>query len=160
MRNNDNTYGINRQREKNTKPCQYGISAKAKRAKRLMKKMVVPSALICALILSSCAQGTTSTTPETQSPAPQATTEVNPVSLEALSQKEFKGSDLKLEKVLGENDKFTRYFIKYKSGELTISGIMNVPNGEGPFPTLVLAHGYIDPKIYTTGRGLAREQNI
>lgn len=120
--------------------------------------MVVPSALICALILSSCAQGTTSTTPETQSPTPQVTREVNPVSLEALSQKEFKGSDLKLEKVLGENDKFTRYFIKYKSGELTISGIMNVPKGEGPFPTLVLAHGYIDPKIYTTGRGLAREQ--
>ena len=35
---------------------------------------------------------------------------------------------------------------------------MNVPKGEGPFPTLVLAHGYIDPAIYTTGRGLAREQ--
>jgi dipeptidyl aminopeptidase/acylaminoacyl peptidase len=59
---------------------------------------------------------------------------------------------------LGENSKFTRYFIKYKSGDLTISGIMNVPKGEGPFPTLVLAHGYIDPAIYTTGRGLAREQ--
>jgi uncharacterized protein len=59
---------------------------------------------------------------------------------------------------LGENSKFTRYFIKYKSGEFTISGIMNVPKGEGPFPTLVLAHGYIDPAIYTTGRGLAREQ--
>ena len=35
---------------------------------------------------------------------------------------------------------------------------MNVPKGDGPFPTLVLAHGYIDPAIYTTGRGLAREQ--
>ena len=59
---------------------------------------------------------------------------------------------------MGENSKFTRYFVTYKSGELKISGIMNVPKGEGPFPTLVLAHGYIDPAIYTTGRGLAREQ--
>jgi dipeptidyl aminopeptidase/acylaminoacyl peptidase len=94
----------------------------------------------------------------TESPSEVIAETINPISLTALSQKEFIGKDLKLEKVLGENSKFTRYFVKYKSGELTISGIMNVPKGEGPFPTLVLAHGYIDPAIYTTGRGLAREQ--
>jgi dipeptidyl aminopeptidase/acylaminoacyl peptidase len=93
-----------------------------------------------------------------KTPVAEQTAKINPVSLEALSQKEFIGSDLVLEKVLGENNKFTRYFITYKSGNLKISGIMNVPKGEGPFPTLVLAHGYIDPAIYTTGRGLAREQ--
>jgi dipeptidyl aminopeptidase/acylaminoacyl peptidase len=37
---------------------------------------------------------------------------------------------------------------------------MNIPRGKGPFPALVLAHGYIDPAIYTTGRGLAREQDL
>ena len=94
----------------------------------------------------------------TENPDAAVTTEINPISLEALSKKEFTGTNLVLEKVLGENSKFTRYFVKYKSGEFTISGIMNVPKGEGPFPTLVLAHGYIDPAIYTTGRGLAREQ--
>ena len=94
----------------------------------------------------------------TENPDAVVTTEINPISLEALSKKEFSGTNLVLEKVLGENSKFTRYFVKYKSGEFTISGIMNVPKGEGPFPTLVLAHGYIDPAIYTTGRGLAREQ--
>jgi dipeptidyl aminopeptidase/acylaminoacyl peptidase len=93
-----------------------------------------------------------------KTPVAEQTAKINPVSLEALSQKEFIGSDLVLENVLGENNKFTRYFITYKSGNLKISGIMNVPKGEGPFPTLVLAHGYIDPAIYTTGRGLAREQ--
>lgn len=81
------------------------------------------------------------------------------VSLPALMQKEFDGRDLKLGEVLAENAIYTRYYISYKSGELTISGIMNIPKGSGPFPVLILNHGYIDPKIYTNGRGLKREQD-
>ncbi|MGH8826857.1 MAG: alpha/beta hydrolase family protein, partial [Jiangellaceae bacterium] len=57
------------------------------------------------------------------------------------------------------NDRYTRYFITYLSAGLTISGIMNVPVGDGPFPVLVLNHGYIDPDVYTNGRGLRREQD-
>src|SRR5688572_21877717 len=57
--------------------------------------------------------------------------EVNPVSLPALMQKEFTGSDLKLGRVLDDNASYTRYYITYKSGELTISGIMNIPKGPG-----------------------------
>jgi uncharacterized protein len=81
------------------------------------------------------------------------------VSLPALARKEFNGRDLKLGIVEFENEKYTRYHITYKSGDLTISGIMNVPKGSGPFPILILNHGYIDPEIYTIGRGLKREQD-
>ena len=127
-----------------------------------MRKILALLSIFSLIFLTACASETTneSTSPNsvTESPSAAIDETVNPISLTALSQKEFVGKDLKLEKVLGENSKFTRYFVKYKSGELTISGIMNVPKGEGPFPTLVLAHGYIDPAIYTTGRGLAREQ--
>lgn len=127
-----------------------------------MRKILALISIFSLVFLTACASGITneSTSPAsvTESPSVAVDETVNPISLTALSQKEFVGKDLKLEKVLGENSKFTRYFIKYKSGEFTISGIMNVPKGEGPFPTLVLAHGYIDPAIYTTGRGLAREQ--
>jgi fermentation-respiration switch protein FrsA (DUF1100 family) len=35
--------------------------------------------------------------------------------------------------------------VTYESGKLTISGVRNVPRGNGPFPVLVLNHGYIDP---------------
>ncbi len=34
-----------------------------------------------------------------------------------------------------------------------------MPLGKGPFPALVLAHGYIDPDIYVNGQGLMREQD-
>lgn len=85
-----------------------------------------------------------------------------PVSLPALMQKQFDGRDLKLGKVLEENSAYTRYYITYKSGELTISGIMNVPktdSGQNGFPVLILNHGHIDTSIYTNGRGLRREQD-
>lgn len=85
--------------------------------------------------------------------------EPHPISLRALSEKNFDGRDLELGQVLADNAEYTRYFISYKSGDLDISGIMNVPKGEGPFPVLILNHGYIDPAIYTNGRGLKREQD-
>jgi len=87
-------------------------------------------------------------------------TEPHPeLSLQAFAQREFDGRDLALGRVLDDNLAYTRYYITYKSGELTISGIMNVPKGGGPFPVLILNHGYIDPVIYTNGRGLKREQD-
>jgi len=100
----------------------------------------------------------------TQSPAPSATVTPtpeppHPVSLPALMAKQYDGRDLQLGQVLARNNAYTRYFVTYLSGGLKISGIMNVPNGEGPFPVLVLNHGFIDPAVYTNGRGLAREQD-
>lgn len=69
------------------------------------------------------------------------------------------GTGLTLEKVLAENSAYTRYSIFYRSNNTKVSGIMNIPKGAGPFPLLILNHGYIDPKIYTQGRGLKREQD-
>ena len=86
----------------------------------------------------------------------------DPVSLAALMQKKFNGSDLAREAVLEENEWYTRYQISYTSGMLRISGIMNVPKIDPPaggFPVLILNHGYIDTSVYTNGRGLRREQD-
>ncbi|RIQ29576.1 alpha/beta fold hydrolase [Jiangella rhizosphaerae] len=74
-------------------------------------------------------------------------------------QQRYDGGDLRLGEVLETGGGYTRYAVTYRSAGLTISGILNLPDGTGPFPVLVLAHGYIDPEIYTTGRGLRREQD-
>jgi dipeptidyl aminopeptidase/acylaminoacyl peptidase len=81
-------------------------------------------------------------------------------SIPVMAEKEFQGSDLKLVKILDKNINYTRYSITYKSEGFTISGIMNVPVGKGPFPVLILNHGYIEPKNYTNGQGLKREQDF
>lgn len=83
----------------------------------------------------------------------------HPVSIKSLMKTELDGRNLKLVRQISSNSSYKRYAVTYKSGELTISGVMNIPNGDGPFPALVLGHGYIDPRIYTSGRGLAREQD-
>jgi dipeptidyl aminopeptidase/acylaminoacyl peptidase len=97
-------------------------------------------------------------------PAEEATSagavpSVDSISLPALASLEGNGGDLKPGRVLDRNKAYTRYYITYRSGELTISGIMNVPSGRGPFPVLILNHGFIPPRIYTNGRGLKREQD-
>lgn len=81
------------------------------------------------------------------------------ISLQAFSEREFNGGNLERSRVLRENSEYTRYYITYESEDLTISGIMNVPKGGGPFPVLILNHGYINPDVYTVGRGLKREQD-
>lgn len=80
-------------------------------------------------------------------------------SIPALSEMRLSGTGLTLERVIVRNDAYTRYAIRYRSNGLTISGIMNIPVGEGPFPLLVLNHGYIPTSVYTRGKGLKREQD-
>jgi dipeptidyl aminopeptidase/acylaminoacyl peptidase len=83
----------------------------------------------------------------------------DPVSLPALMARDYDGRGLRVGDELLRTDAYTRYAVTYRSGDLRISGIMNVPDGRGPFPALVLNHGYIDPAYYVTGQGLAREQD-
>ncbi len=80
-------------------------------------------------------------------------------SLQKIMEKEFDGRNLRREKVLDDNKYYTRYYITYMSGKYKISGIMNIPKGKGPFPVIILGHGYIDTRYYTNGRGLKREQD-
>ncbi len=81
------------------------------------------------------------------------------LSIPHFSKMKLAGSDLTLGAVLDKNDAYTRYAITYRSNGLLISGIMNIPEGVGPFPLLILNHGYIARSIYTQGRGLKREQD-
>jgi dipeptidyl aminopeptidase/acylaminoacyl peptidase len=69
------------------------------------------------------------------------------------------GTGLVLGNVLASNEKYTRHAITYRSNGLTITGIMNIPKGPGPFKLLILNHGYIERSVYTQGRGLRREQD-
>ncbi len=83
----------------------------------------------------------------------------DPVSLPALMRDAVVGADLRLGKVLARVGSYTRYAVSYRSDALTITGVMNVPSGKGPFPVVVLLHGHIDEDVYVTGQGFRREQD-
>lgn len=83
----------------------------------------------------------------------------HPVSLPALMSMPMQGTDFKVGRVLARTSAYTKVAISYRSNGLKITGIMNVPKGKGPFPVIVLGHGYIDPDVYVTGQGFRREQD-
>lgn len=90
-----------------------------------------------------------------QEPAGQEST---PVRLPAYFIHYFNGSGLRLGAVRERTPDYTSYDASYRSGRLRITGVLNVPTGPGPFPAVVLAHGYIDPDYYVSGQGMTRER--
>ena len=81
------------------------------------------------------------------------------VSLESLMTKPLDGRDLRVRRELPGTSDYRRYAVAFTGSGLRITGIMNVPRGRGPFPVVVLAHGYIDPDAYWSGQGFRREQD-
>lgn len=73
--------------------------------------------------------------------------------IEDLRKREFKGGQLKIEETLLNNGTYTSYIFSYPSDNLKIYGIMNIPNGEGPFPVIILNHGYYNPSSFKSGDG-------
>ncbi|WP_435771813.1 alpha/beta fold hydrolase [Nocardioides sp. SYSU DS0651] len=133
-------------------------------------------AVILALVLTGCSGAdpvdesppdgaeTASSSPaptEQQPPASEGTTDAeppHPVSLEALAAKDFNGGRLRLGEQVLSTASHRQHVVTYRSGDLTISGRIAIPHGRGPFPTVVLAHGYIDPAVYVNGQGMTRER--
>jgi len=83
----------------------------------------------------------------------------DPLSIPSFSTMRLEGTDLTLEGIESENSAYTRHAISYRSNGLKITGVLLIPKGDGPFPLLILNHGFIDPSVYTRGRGLKREQD-
>ena len=97
-------------------------------------------------------------------PAPSRTADDLPpvrssASLPALMRERLTGGRITRVRQQVVTDAYTRWEVTYPSGDLTVSGILLVPDGKGPFPGIVLNHGYIEPSVYVTGQGLAREQD-
>jgi dipeptidyl aminopeptidase/acylaminoacyl peptidase len=63
----------------------------------------------------------------------------------------YPGSQIRIQGTYGRSKAFASHPFIYDSGGLKISGMMNVPQGRGPFPVVILCHGFIDPAEYVTG---------
>ena len=70
--------------------------------------------------------------------------------VDALRSRSYGGGEVKNKGIYGSNDFFTRFSINYPSDTLNIAGFMNVPNGPGPYPVIIILHGYSNPDEYNT----------
>jgi len=76
-----------------------------------------------------------------------------PYYVESLRARSYGAGPIEIVREMERAGPFTRYLITYPSDGLRITGMMNVPRGDGPFPVIVLNHGYYDPAHYVTGSG-------
>lgn len=97
-------------------------------------------------------------TPEPVQPSETLPPVTHRRSLAALMREDWRPGRIRYGDVIEQTDAYTRYEVTYGSGPVTVSGVLLRPRGRGPFPGIVLNHGYIDPAYYVTGQGLAREQ--
>ncbi len=84
----------------------------------------------------------------TPSPTPHL---LAPFTLDALRARPEIGGSITTRALLEENEAYVRSYIDYPSDGLTITGMMHTPRGEGPFPVLVLLHGYWNRDSYLAG---------
>jgi uncharacterized protein len=76
-----------------------------------------------------------------------------PYTIEGLRNREFGVGEIEIVEVMEEMPSFTRYLFAYQSDGLTITGMLNRPAGTGPFPVVILNHGYYPLDVYQTGNG-------
>ncbi len=108
-------------------------------------------------------QAPTPTDAPTATASPSATPESSPtpdpyagLTIEDLAARTYGGGQLKEESTLGVGSGFTRYLVSYPSDALTVYGFVDVPAGDGPFPVVLVLHGYVDPGRYQTVAYTAR----
>lgn len=106
----------------------------------------------------------TFTSTPTNTPAPTFTPTIHPdlqgVTIDGLRAREYPGGQIRITNTITVTDAYTRTYITYPSDGLTISGLMHVPFGPGPFPVIIMNHGYIPASQYVTGSDTYRAADI
>lgn len=73
--------------------------------------------------------------------------------IESLRQRNYESSQIKIEDTLSNNGSYISQTFSYLSDGLKIFGRMNVPADKGPFPVIILNHGYFNTTSFTSGDG-------
>ena len=107
---------------------------------------------------SSTTLGVPGTAPVLLGAHNDTSTPFNLVSVPALTAHRYDGHALRVTGTLQRELAFTRYAAVYRSGPLSVTGVLVVPNRPGRHPVVVIAHGYNAPARYTSGSMLVREQ--
>lgn len=93
----------------------------------------------------------------TPSPTPTIEELIFPYTIDGLRQHKFQSGKIHIRSTLDdENQFYTSYLIDYPSDGLTITGVMQIPVGEGPFPVIVMNHGFFSRSVFHSGDGTDR----
>lgn len=80
-------------------------------------------------------------------------TDESPFFIERLREREYEPSQITIGSTIANNGSYSGHIFSYLSDGLKIYGRMNVPNGDGAFPVVVLNHGYFNQSTFMSGDG-------
>lgn len=107
--------------------------------------------LACLMLGAASAQDATSTPPSPDLDTDDPYAALEPYTIEAMRARDYPASRINIVATYAATETFIRYLIEYESDGLTITGVMQVPQGTGPFPVIILNHGYIRQQDYWSG---------
>lgn len=87
------------------------------------------------------------------SPTPDPFAAYAPYTIAGLRARSYGAGQIEILDTLEQTPSFTRYLFAYPSDGLRITGMLNRPRGDGPFPVVILNHGYYPLDVYQTGNG-------
>lgn len=89
---------------------------------------------------------------------PVAVTDTSkPRYIAAMRSRTYSSGPIEIGRLYEQNSQYKANLITYQSDGLTISGLIFVPIGKGPFPLALVNHGYFDPSNYGPGWDTLRE---
>lgn len=125
-----------------------------------------PAATLAIPATATPNDATPTAAPDQPSPTPRAIAAVQPkyplsldakiLSIDSLRTRSYVGGQIKITRLISNEDAFSRALFEYPSDGLRITGSMNIPRGLGPFPVVVLDHGYFPVSLYRSGDGTNR----
>lgn len=77
----------------------------------------------------------------------------NPLSIKAMREGNYPGSDIIIEETLAPKNNYNQYIASYFSEGLKIYSLLTIPKGnqpEGGWPVILFNHGYLPPETYKT----------
>src|SRR5690348_8512626 len=121
----------------------------------------LPLALVLGACTGSAAPAARATPPPPQAiatatptPTPHAspTPQLPAYYIESLRARPYPPGRLDIQDQMFRGAGFTKYHMAWPSGGQTMTGTISVPDGDGPFPVVVVNHGFIPPERYWIGQ--------
>jgi len=81
-------------------------------------------------------------------------------SFEVLGKRDYQGSEIKIEEVIKEEEKYISYLFSYQTDGKKVTGMANMPKEAGRKPIIIMLRGYADDEIYFTGLGTRKAAGV